>query len=674
MAFKTGESIIKTQGDFMKHSLIFLRDTIKRCTTVDDMLSAFDESTFEITRSMELLNTHQKLRTAVKHRGLLEEPSLFTVKENVIQLLGEFEEERSTGCIMPIEHQIRNFLECPGILESMLETQNTSNREGNYGNVVDGSIWREIISSNNMSDPNSVIIPIHFYNDDFNIDNPISPHSGETKLTAYYYHFPTLPDYITTNVDNIFLAMLHKSKDVNKKDVYSHGIDPALLALWDTFKNFEKDGLELKIDKRTVRVRVIFLQMYGDNLGLNSCLGFSRGFSGNFSCRICTVHINDMKTMTEAQHHLIRNENNYKECLEATSNEDKKGVMYECVLNRFLYFKVFKHFGVDIMHDAFLGVLKYDLICVLEHYIIRTKTFTLRQFNNAKNKFDYGPKNKGDKICDIADAHLTSRSLHMNAKEVWTLVELLPLILSTLVPNRNTRHFKFVLKMAELLFVITRKDYSEEQLQMMDRVIKEHHRMYLSYFPDSHLVPKFHLMLHYSMIVRLSGPLRNSMVFRFESKHQQLKEYARCCFSRVNISLSICRKFCIEFAYILTQYKEMLTKIKDVVFKGGIEFPTSEANCVFSKSARFKGTLFAIGDIITKEDQHFKIVGIAVKSKENRVIVRGELLSTTTVSTLGCLKIIRSLGIFEEIDLSSIRSSPVNVHLVDGFQYIIFKN
>lgn len=302
LSIKTGEAIIKSQEVFMRETLDMVRAKIMNLDSKKDILSQFDESTFEITRSMELLNTHQKLRTVARNRGILEEPTYFTVDENLVQVLGEFEEQKATGCLMPIKHQIISFFECSGILEIMLSTQNEANQNkvnyGIYENVVDGSIWKKVISYYKEKDENATVIPVHFYNDDFHIDSPVSPHSGKTKMTAYYYHFPTLPDYLTTNIDYIFLAMLHRSKDVDNEKVCSHGVDPALFALWNNLKHMETNGIQVNVDGQTIKVYIVFLQMYGDNLALNASLGFSRGLSGSFSCRICIIHKSDMNTKT----------------------------------------------------------------------------------------------------------------------------------------------------------------------------------------------------------------------------------------------------------------------------------------------------------------------------------------------------------------------------------------
>lgn len=201
-----------------------------------------------------------------------------------------------------------------------------------------------------------------------------------------------------------------------------------------------------------------------------------------------------MQTSTVISNDLLRNEQNYKECLRSETIEERKGVKYDCFLNRFRHYKEYLNFCIDIIHDTFLGVFKYDLVSVLRYYIKTTKKFISIEFNEDQ-RFDYGPKQKGNMVCVITDAHLSNKKLQMNAKEVWSLVEYLPLILSKLVSS-NCRIFKFVVKMSKMLSSITRKHYTEEDLQEMDSIIKKHHEMYLSFFENNHLTTKFHLMLH----------------------------------------------------------------------------------------------------------------------------------------------------------------------------------
>lgn len=110
--------------------------------------------------------------------------------------------------------------------------------------------------------------------------------------------------------------------------------------------------------------------------------------------------------------------------------------------------------------------------------------------------------------------------------------------------------------MVGVLQYITRRIFDNQSIGEMEEVIKLHHESYMNLF-EANLTPKPHFMLHYPYYVRLFGPLRNSMVFRFEEKHHESKNYARVCYSRRFLSFSICKKFSFNFSYYVFEKKEL---------------------------------------------------------------------------------------------------------------------
>lgn len=286
------------------------------------------------------------------------------------------------------------------------------------------------------------------------------------------------------------------------------GFDPALFALLDVFLPFEKEPIRINVNGTIKEVYIVVPQFYGDNLALNTVFGFNRGFKSNYPCRICMIPLTQMERTLAIPNELLRNQANYEECLCGTSIETRKGVRYNSLLNRLSVFKVYDNISVDIMHDAMLGVLKYDLIEILRYYIIVEKLFTIEHFNDIKENFDYGKKIVGDKTSRISINHLTGENpkIHANAKEIWTLMEILPLILMQLVPDFNSCPvFQFSIKITKLIDQITKKEYREGDISEMEKTIKEHHEMYLTVFNrnnfSTHLTFKFHVMLHYPIYI-----------------------------------------------------------------------------------------------------------------------------------------------------------------------------
>lgn len=111
----------------------------------------------------------------------------------------------------------------------------------------------------------------------------------------------------------------------------------------------------------------------GDNLGLNTLLGFSESFSSNYYCRICrcdkkqaAFDIFDNKT-------LLRNVTNY--AIDADNTDF--GVKELCFLNQLDTFHVTKNIVCDIMHDIYEGICRYEIAQILYQFIFVNKYFSL---------------------------------------------------------------------------------------------------------------------------------------------------------------------------------------------------------------------------------------------------------------------------------------------------------
>jgi hypothetical protein len=83
-------------------------------------------------------------------------------------------------------------------------------------------------------------------------------------------------DYISL-LENIFLAQLFYSSDRS-----FYGNKKSFGALIKEFAYLEKEGITICIDSKEVRIYLTLVLVLGDNLGLNSILGFQESFSAKF--------------------------------------------------------------------------------------------------------------------------------------------------------------------------------------------------------------------------------------------------------------------------------------------------------------------------------------------------------------------------------------------------------
>lgn len=203
----------------------------------------------------------------------------------------------------------------------------------------------------------------------------------------------------------------------------------------------------------------------------------------------------------------------------------------------------------DLLHDVFEGILKYD-ICHIILCFIKNKTFDLELLNIRKENFQYGETENGNKSPPIQIHHLKKFRLKMSAREMLTFAHFFPLMIGDMV-ERGNDVWKFVINLIEMLDLLLLSEYTNLDLINLQSRISYHNQKYVELFSDT-LKPKHHFLIHYSRIVKHSGPLTYLWTFNFESKHRELKTYTKNITSRKNIVLSLAIKFAMSFSeYIL---------------------------------------------------------------------------------------------------------------------------
>lgn len=199
MANSTGVEIFNDFKSFLADVLSGIGNRLKKESTYSEALLSFKMSVFEINQTMESLDSEQKLMTAVKRTGVFFEPRQFIVNEETIQVEGDFEEKYEYGTVMPIKDHIIKFLEQPNVFQRILGNQEKLSNSNVSKSLVNGSVWRKILEKYTGKD----VIPISLYCDEFNSDS-----NKDSKINAFYYAFPTLPNFVSTSIENIFLALL----------------------------------------------------------------------------------------------------------------------------------------------------------------------------------------------------------------------------------------------------------------------------------------------------------------------------------------------------------------------------------------------------------------------------------------------------------------------------------
>lgn len=314
-------------------------------------------------------------------------------------------------------------------------------------------------------------------------------------------------------------------------------------------KYLETEGITVQISsEKNVQVYFTLLLILGDNLGLNSILGFNESFQSNYFCQFCKTHKDETKYRIKENEESLRNITNYNnDCLTFSY-----GIKEVCIWHELPNFHVTNNLSCDLMHDVLEGVLRYDMAQIIS-CLITKKYFSLEQLNERIKYFKFGNSDTGNPIPLIISEHLKKKYIIMSASEMLALTTYLSILIGDLIPS-DEPVWDFYIILYKMLDVLLSRTVSNSSISYLQTLIEEHHQIYCDLFKET-LKPKFHLLVHYPRIMTKVGPVRHIWVMRYEGFHKQLKSTASIVTSRVNLLRTLCIKQQLTFSYRILSKK-----------------------------------------------------------------------------------------------------------------------
>ncbi|KAJ8018351.1 hypothetical protein HOLleu_43701 [Holothuria leucospilota] len=391
------------------------------------------------------------------------------------------------------------------------------------------------------------MLQLILYYDDIEVTNPLSPKAGTHKLGVFYYAFKNVHPIHLSTLNHFSLAALFKSSDANE-----FGYDPVLRPLVDDLKELENTGIEIDCENFKGTIKVGLAQVVGDNLGINSLFGFAQGFTANFLCRKCKVHRDNIRQNTRCQG-VLRTKRNYNEDLEL-ENLPLTGILCHCLLNELSSFHVVTNYAPDIMHDILEGICPLEMKLVL-HYLISNGNLDLGTLNGRITSYNYGFSYSSNKPCIYSWQSLLNPdgSSGQNAAQMWALQRNIGVMIGDLIPENN-EYWELILLLWDLMDIIFSPAITPGECAFLETLISEHHELFLELFPDRHLKPKHHFILHYPRAALKIGPLIHYWAMRFEAKHTFFRRLSHIICNFKNITKSM------AYRHQMYQCHQMLSK------------------------------------------------------------------------------------------------------------------
>ena len=515
-------------------------------------------------------NPFDGLETEYSQTAYIESLGAFVRPETyVIGQTQTFVNDRATGMRKPIMQSVTGqYVSISRTLQSLSTNTNlieeavaarTASEDACLRSYFDGAQWKEHPLNNED------VIVLRLYGDDFEPANPLGSRKSVYKVGCIYFQLENLPSYLLSRTENIFLALCFHSADV-KEFGWECVLRPLVLEL----QSLENCGVNLNISGVNKKMRVVVGVFTGDNLFLNSILGFVESFVAAYPCRHCHLPRNQFQHVFVENDDMKRTIASYDKAV-LSINTHETGIKQVCALNKLKYFHAATNFVQDVMHDVFEGVMAYDLPLICQR-LIAEKFFSLSMMNHRLQTFDYGYYDVTNKPPTISSVNV--EMMPFDAAQMWCFCRVLAITVGDLVSEDDTC-WHFYLLLRQIVDILVAPVISDGDLHTVRVLISEYLELHQLLFPEQTLKNKHHHLIHYERLMRNVGPLQRFSCMRFESKHQRSKKLLHVGGNFKNVLKSCAFRHQHDVAFRLLQPRDRLS---DVVVGTGAVITLSELN------------------------------------------------------------------------------------------------
>ena len=505
--------------------------------------------------------------------------------------------------------------------------------EPEYRDIEDGSFHKN-------ADRDSIKLII--YSDEFTVSCPIGNKTQKYGIVAVYFAVANLKN--RSRLDHIHLALL-----VHKSHVRRHSWAKVLQPLVDDLKSLESHGISVEWNGTVKTLKGSVALVVGDNLGIHELAGYFCSFHGtNRICRFCHATTSDIQEKFVESDFILRTQPEYEAQLKILEQEGFSetfqkmfGIKERCVFSQLDGFQCVDQMPVDISHDLLEGVALYTINCVFSS-LLALRLIDKTTLVNMVAKFPYHQTDTNRPVPpSVKNCSVVFRETH---SETLTLIRLLPLMLKHAVEDSDEfvkacdSKLAIVTGLVQLIQLCNADKLKEADVVAMEKAVEEWLHMFHNEFPDFHIKPKFHMLVHYPSQVRKHGPPKKYCTIRFESKHFELKNFLLTSKNRRNVCFTMARKHQLKACADQNKQDYMTDGLGVVAlcchaqpFDSDIQqywHLETVAGVQVAKCVRFGGTLYRSGDIVLALSEegthvhfmHIKYILVHVSERACRLI------------------------------------------------------
>lgn len=165
-------------------------------------------------------------------------------------------------------------------------------------------------------------------------------------------------------------------------------------------------------------------------------------------------------------------------------------------------------------------------------------------------KFPYKFSDRVNQPQKIPMTFHAKRTIGGNGHENWTLLHLLPLMISHFVPEYH-KAWGILMELKDIVELFPSSKFTTESLYYLECKISDHRKLVHEVFPDFILHHKHHYLEHYPHLIQCFGPVLDFWTNRFEAKHSFFKKVVRDVNKFKNILFTLASQHQLLLAYHL---------------------------------------------------------------------------------------------------------------------------
>ena len=435
---------------------------------------------------------------------------------------------------------LRSLLSDPSIIDEIEQCPSRVHKNGILEDLCDG----EVFQSHPLFSSDPLALQIIAFYDELELCNPLGTHVKKHKLGIVLFTLGNIQPKHRSSLRVIQLLVAATAPMIEK-----YGIDSILEPFVRDLKLLATTGITVTINNTDRTFRGALLVFLADNLASHLLGGFKLSFSFALRiCRTCNVTNDTYKSISSSRRLKLRSDSQYMDQCKLLDGplRDHYSKLYginRCsVLSEIPFYSMFSG-GLphDIMHDVFEGVAPVEMSLLLRHCILDEKYLRLDDYNYALHHFDFEyTENNKPPLIGNRSILVDGKALKISASQCLLLVRILPFLIGDVIPNHDS-NWKCFLILLKIVDIIVCPWSSANLCGVLNLLIEEHHRSFISAYSEMAVTPKFHYLLHYPKQVMAVGPMLRTWNMRNEAKLNVFKQASRLGNFK-NIALSVAHR------------------------------------------------------------------------------------------------------------------------------------